>query len=135
MALSEDEVSGLIAARSASYGDVMVGFNRRFAPLVEEIQRHFDGRTHPLMIQYRVNAGFIPPEHWVHDPREGGGRILGEACHFVDLAQFLAGAPPVRVHAESITGDSRYRTDDNALLQVKFADGSDTHVSTWRLVP
>lgn len=76
------------------------------------------------MIQYRVNAGFIPAEHWVHDPREGGGRILGEACHFVDLAHFLAGAPPVRVYAESITGDSRFRADDNVLIQLKFADGS-----------
>ena len=124
LALSEDEVSALIATRNANHGELMVGFNRRFAPLVEEIQGHFAGRTHPLMIQYRVNAGFIPAEHWVHDPREGGGRILGEACHFVDLAHFLAGAPPVRVYAESITGDSRFRADDNVLIQLKFADGS-----------
>ena len=124
LALSEDEVSALIATRNANHGELMVGFNRRFAPLVEEIQSHFAGRTHPLMIQYRVNAGFIPAEHWVHDPREGGGRILGEACHFVDLAHFLAGAPPVRVYAESITGDSRFRADDNVLIQLKFADGS-----------
>jgi len=61
-----------------------VGFNRRFAPLVQEIQGHFAGRSHPLVMRYRINAGFIPAGHWVHDPTEGGGRIMGEVCPFVD---------------------------------------------------
>ena len=124
LALSHEDLDAVARAREASRGDVMVGFNRRFAPLVGEIERHFAGRSHPLVMQYRVNAGFIPPEHWVHDPVEGGGRILGEACHFVDLLQHLAGAPPERVAAEGIAGDSRYRGDDNVAVTLRFADGS-----------
>jgi len=124
LCLAPEELDDLTKAREASPGDVMVGFNRRFAPLVTALGEHFAGRTHPLVMHYRVNAGFIPPEHWVHDPREGGGRILGEACHFVDLCQHLAGAPPTRVFAECIAGDTRYRGDDNVAITLRFADGS-----------
>ncbi len=124
LALSHQELDDIIEAREGARGDVMVGFNRRFAPLVKRIEEHFAGRSHPLMMSYRVNAGFIPHDHWVHDPIEGGGRILGEACHFVDLLQHLAGAPPIRVSAESIAGDTRYRGDDNVSITLSFADGS-----------
>jgi predicted dehydrogenase len=124
LALSADELEAIARAREGAAGDVMVGFNRRFAPLVAEIERHFQDRSHPLVMQYRINAGAIPPEHWIHDPVEGGGRILGEVCHFVDLLQHLAGAPPRRVFAESIAGDTRYRGDDNLSLTLRFADGS-----------
>ena len=109
LALSLDELADIERARAESRGDVMVGFNRRFAPLVLQIAQHYEGRTHPLVMHYRVNAGFIASDHWVHDPIEGGGRIMGECCHFIDVLQFLARAKPVRVFAESIAGDSRYR--------------------------
>jgi len=102
----------------------MVGFNRRFAPLVREIEKHFADRTHPLVMHYRVNAGVIPGDHWIHDPHEGGGRIRGEGCHFIDLCHHLAGAPPTRVFAEGIAGDTRYRGDDNVSITMRFADGS-----------
>jgi predicted dehydrogenase len=124
LALSAEELEQVVRARHGAPGDAMVGFNRRFAPLVEKIESHFQDRTHPLVMQYRINAGFIPSDHWVHDPVEGGGRILGEVCHFVDLLQHLAGAPPQRVFAESIAGDTRYRGDDNVVLTLHFADGS-----------
>jgi predicted dehydrogenase len=124
LALTRDEVAAIETARAASKGDVMVGFNRRFAPLVVRTAQHFAGRGAPLVMHYRINAGFIPPEHWVHDPVEGGGRILGEGCHFIDLLHFLAGAPPVRVYAESIGGGSRFRGDDNVAITLRFADGS-----------
>jgi predicted dehydrogenase len=124
LALGRDEVAAIEVARAASKGDVMVGFNRRFAPLVVRTAQHFAGRGAPLVMHYRINAGFIPPEHWVHDPVEGGGRILGEGCHFIDLLHFLAGAPPVRVYAESIGGGSRFRGDDNVAITLRFADGS-----------
>ncbi|HEY8494680.1 MAG TPA: Gfo/Idh/MocA family oxidoreductase, partial [Myxococcota bacterium] len=124
LALSHEELDAIAKAREAAPGDVMVGFNRRFAPLVGELAEHFAGRTHPLVMIYRVNAGFLPREHWVHDPVEGGGRILGEACHFVDLLHHLAGAPPVRVSAECIAGGSRFRGDDNVIATLRFADGS-----------
>jgi predicted dehydrogenase len=124
LALTRDEMTAIERARAASKGDVMVGFNRRFAPLVQRVAAHFAGRGAPLVMHYRVNAGFIPAEHWVHDPVEGGGRILGEGCHFVDLLHFLAGARPVRVFAESIGAGSRFRGDDNVAITIRFADGS-----------
>ena len=86
----------------------MVGFNRRFAPHVVEMQKAFQGRSTPLMMHYRVNAGFIPADSWVHDPVEGGGRIIGEACHFIDLMHFLAGAPPTRCVGEFGVSSSGY---------------------------
>lgn len=124
LGLSLGELAGIETARAASRGDVMVGFNRRFAPLVEKIAANFADRAAPLVMHYRVNAGFIPPEHWIHDPVEGGGRILGEGCHFVDLVHFLAGAAPTRVFAECIGGGSRFRGDDNVAITLRFADGS-----------
>jgi predicted dehydrogenase len=124
LALSHEQLDEIVKAREGARGDVMVGFNRRFAPLVRAIGAHFAARAHPLVMLYRVNAGFLPREHWVHDPVEGGGRILGEACHFVDLLQHFAGAPPTRVFAECIAGGARYRGDDNVAITLRFADGS-----------
>ena len=124
LALTAEQLDLVVKAREGARGDVMVGFNRRFAPLVRELAKHFEGRTHPLVMLYRVNAGFIAREHWVHDPAEGGGRLLGEACHFVDLLHALAGAAPLRVFAESIAGDDRFRGDDNVSITLRFADGS-----------
>ncbi len=125
LAMSAEELEELAKARQEAGGpDVMVGFNRRFAPLVGEIREHFDGRAEPLVMHYRVNAGFIEDGHWTQDPLEGGGRILGEGCHFLDLMHSLAGAPPVRVFAESIPGGGRFRADDNVVVTTRFADGS-----------
>ena len=124
LALSGEQLDDITKAHARSPGGVMVGFNRRFAPLVGEIGSHFAGRSHPLVMHYRVNAGFIPGDHWIHDPGEGGGRILGEGCHFIDLCHHLAGALPTRVFAESIAGDSRFRGDDNVAITIRFADGS-----------
>jgi predicted dehydrogenase/threonine dehydrogenase-like Zn-dependent dehydrogenase len=124
LALSTQELDEVSRVAEATGGRVMVGFNRRFAPLVGGIADHFRGRTEPLLMHYRVNAGYVPEDHWVHDPVEGGGRILGEVCHFVDLLQHLAGAPPIRVRAEPIQGGGRYRTDDNVSITLAFGDGS-----------
>jgi predicted dehydrogenase len=124
LALSRDELAAVAKAHEGSRGGVLVGFNRRFSPLVEALAAHFAQRSSPLVMLYRVNAGFLPREHWVHDPVEGGGRILGEVCHFVDLLHHLAGAPPVRVSAECIASAGRFRGDDNAIATLRFADGS-----------
>jgi predicted dehydrogenase len=72
---------------------------------------------------YRVNAGYIPLEHWAHDPSQGGGRIIGEGCHFVDFLAFLVGAPPLAVSAHGIPDEGRYR-EDNVVLTFTFPDGS-----------
>ncbi len=104
---------------------LMVGFNRRFAPLALEIKKMLAGRTTPLVMIYRVNAGYIPDDSWVHDPEVGGGRLIGEVCHFIDFIQFVAGARPVQVQARSIRGETgKYRRDDNLVITLCLDDGS-----------
>lgn len=103
----------------------MVGFNRRFAPFVEKIKATLAGRRYPLSMHYRINAGFIPSGTWIQDIESGGGRIIGEVCHFVDLLSFITDAKPVKISAESLSmPDSRYRSDDNLQITIRFSDGS-----------
>ncbi len=125
LALNDAELDGLLATAANSAGRLMVGFNRRFSPLARRAKEFFAHRGVPLSILYRVNAGAIPREHWIHDPAEGGGRIVGEVCHFVDLMQFWIEAPPVSVFAESTTSNSDQVVDeDSVFITLKFADGS-----------
>lgn len=105
-------------------GRVMVGFNRRFSAPFRKIADIYNERTQPMIINYRVNAGFIPKGHWVQDPDEGG-RIVGEVCHFVDCMVYLTGELPVRVFAESISTAAPEETaEDNVVITVKFSGGS-----------
>jgi len=101
----------------------MVGFNRRFAPLALRMKSFFDEGNEPLAMQYRVNAGFLPSDHWIHDPEVGGGRILGEVCHFVDFLSFVAGTPPVEVSVRPVVDSGQY-SGDNILIFLGFANGS-----------
>jgi predicted dehydrogenase/threonine dehydrogenase-like Zn-dependent dehydrogenase len=104
---------------------LMVGFNRRFAPLAEKVKSSLRGRTTPLVMLYRVNAGYIPDESWVHDPEVGGGRIHAEVCHFLDFLLFMADSEPVQVHTTAISGSlGKYRPDDNLAISLTFKDGS-----------
>jgi len=98
----------------------MVGFNRRFAPLTEKIRQFFAGRREPMMIHMRVNAGFIPHDHWIHAQ---GGRIVGEFCHFVDWARSLIGFPIQSVSASGLLNSTQF-APDNVAVTLKFADGS-----------
>lgn len=102
---------------------LMVGFNRRFSPHVREIKKWLQGRVEPLCMNMTVNAGAIPPEHWSQDPNQGGGRIIGEACHFIDLLLFMAEAPVVSVSAVMVGEGPAVRTDKMS-IQLGFADGS-----------
>ena len=119
------KANGLTESRqtSAISHQLMLGFNRRFAPLAVKLKEFLSDIHEPLMVHYRVNAGFIPLDHWVQDTEQGGGRIVGEVCHFVDFIQFLVGHPPVRVYAQSLPNAGRYR-DDNIAITLNFADGS-----------
>lgn len=112
-------------ASSASRGApaLMVGFNRRFAPFVRELKQHLERVREPLMLHYRVNAGHIPLNHWTQDPAQGGGRLLGEACHFIDLLIHLASAAPLRVMTRALPDTGRY-AQDNLLITLEFANGS-----------
>jgi predicted dehydrogenase/threonine dehydrogenase-like Zn-dependent dehydrogenase len=125
LALDDDELNQVLQAAANSTGRLMVGFNRRFSPLAQRARDFFDGINSPLSMLYRVNAGRIPKEHWIQDALEGGGRIVGEVCHFVDLMQFLTGAAPVSVFAESVSAKSDKSVDaDSVFITLRFANGS-----------
>jgi polar amino acid transport system substrate-binding protein len=123
LALSWEELAELWDLHERCNGRLMVGFNRRFAPLTRQLAEFFAGRSEPLTMVYRVNAGYLPKEHWYHDPLQGGGRLLGEACHFIDLLGHLAGAPAQSVFAECMDDAGRYR-HDNVLINLRFSNGS-----------
>jgi predicted dehydrogenase len=125
LALNDAELDGVLDAASRSEGRLLVGFNRRFSPLATRAKEVFRTRQTPLSIVYRVNAGRIPREHWTQDASEGGGRIIGEVCHFVDLMQFLTGANPTTVYAESIAGGANdVVSEDSVVITLQFDDGS-----------
>jgi len=99
----------------------MVGFNRRFAPQVRKIKELLGGVKGPKCFIMTVNAGGIPADHWTQDPGVGGGRIVGEACHFIDLFRFLAGTRITAYRADYVGGDG---LRDKVTLALRFADGS-----------
>jgi predicted dehydrogenase/threonine dehydrogenase-like Zn-dependent dehydrogenase len=102
---------------------LMVGFNRRFAPLARKLYEFLNPHPEPLVVTYRVNAGSLPLTHWVQDPTIGGGRIVGEVCHFIDFITYLVGAAPSTISALSLPDDNRYR-EDNVVMNFTFPDGS-----------
>src|SRR5215218_1684057 len=125
LALNDEELDGVLEAAARAKGRLTVGFNRRFSPHAREAKEFFDGARAPLSILYRVNAGRLPRTHWTQDAREGGGRIRGEVCHFVDFMQYVTGAHVVRVYAEPVSSDDREAIDDDSVfITLKFADGS-----------
>ena len=96
------EVEDAIATSESA--KLFVGYNRRFSPLAVKCREFFAGCSDPLFIAYRVNAGSFPADNWVFDPKEGGGRILGEVCHFVDFICYITGSLPQRIFAEALPG-------------------------------
>jgi len=123
-----------LAAIVAVHGDqdtrrlLMVGFNRRFAPLALRMKEFLQEAGEPLALHYRVNAGFLAADHWLNDPLQGGGRILGEVCHFVDFLCFLTGSSPVEVETCSLPNPGQY-SNDNVVCSLRFADGSQGTIS------
>ncbi len=122
-ALKKDDGQREIVVGHSDRPLLMVGFNRRFAPLARQLSAFLQDRHEPLAMHYRVNAGYIPLTHWVHDPLQGGGRIIGEVCHFVDFLTYLVGSPPVTVSAQGLPDSGRY-LEDNLVLNFVFDDGS-----------
>jgi predicted dehydrogenase/threonine dehydrogenase-like Zn-dependent dehydrogenase len=123
LAIDEQGLEAVERALEGAQGVLMVGFNRRFSPLGRRLAGAV-GRPGPIVATYRVNAGRLPRSHWTHDPTVGGGRVVGEVCHFVDFLSFLCGGPPVEVSAATAVGGGAEIRDDNLTATMRFADGS-----------
>lgn len=131
LCLNEAELTEIVTAHQdpvAARPILMVGFNRRFAPLAVRMKNFVQQAGEPLALHYRVNAGFLPADHWLNDPVQGGGRILGEVCHVVDFLSFLTSSVPVEVETRSLPNPGRY-SNDNIVCSLRFADGSQGTIS------
>ena len=123
LALAGDELEAVVQAAASAPGTLQVGFNRRFSPLVREMRSFLGAPGTPMTLTYRVSAGTIPEEHWVQDLAQGGGRALGEVCHFVDSVAFLADSPVTEVHATGHGPDCRpVQAYDNLVVNMRFAN-------------
>jgi predicted dehydrogenase len=130
LAITEEELENLnsvvceIERSSCGCPVVFVGFNRRYSPYAARLRDAIAQRSTPINLSYRMNAGYLPPDHWTQGP-EGGGRALGEACHIFDLFRFLTGSPAVDVSATGIRSPRRdIAPTDNFTASVRYADGS-----------
>jgi predicted dehydrogenase len=124
LALTESDLDSLETAASGSGALITVGFNRRFAPITREVQREVAGRSGPLAIIATVNAGALPKDHWTQDLRAGGGRIVGEACHWLDLARAIVGEPIADAKVMAARERNGELIEDIAHISVSFTDGS-----------
>lgn len=125
LSINYEGLEEVIEAKKNSNGILMVGFNRRFSSAAQEIRKKVAALNEPVVMNFRVNAGVISKEHWIQKPEVGGGRIIGEMCHFFDLMEYMSGAHPIKVYAESIqTENDKFANQDNLVVTVKFANGS-----------
>lgn len=125
LALTLEELTAILDVAAASSRVLAVGFNRRFAPLLQELRDFLRESRSRVAATYRVSAGQLPVDHWVHDLEEGGGRMIGEVCHFVDSLAFVTGSEIVEVHSTGY-GDSQLpvQARDNVAVTLGFANGS-----------
>ena len=125
LAISMEQLRNVwTALRASPPARLMVGYNRRFAPLVQTLKGFFRGTASPLTVLVRVNAGYIPPDHWYQDPDQGG-RIVGEGCHFVDLCQYLCDAEPTEVHCSGAQDRQKsLQNQDSVTLTIRFSNGA-----------
>lgn len=124
LALDVSELQEVIEAQRGTGGLITVGFNRRFAPFVQTIHQSLGGSKAPRTILIRINAGKTPSDHWTQDPKIGGGRIIGEMCHFLDLACYLADSRPKSVTASALGNRKPASTQDSLVATMTFENGS-----------
>jgi predicted dehydrogenase len=122
LALSESQLRTIEDVAAASPGIVLVGFNRRFSPMARRIREAVAERG-PILMTYRVNAGALPPGHWLNDPEIGGGRLIGEGCHFVDLCSYMTGDVEI-TSVETRQAGRPAGPSEDFVIQLAFADGS-----------
>jgi predicted dehydrogenase len=124
LAIQKAEVDEIAAyLKKADHPYLAVGFNRRFAPMAQDLKSYFRDSVEPFFVNYRINAGFIPADHWLHDPAQGGGRLVGEACHFIEFVCFMTGSQPDEVRTVSLPDAGKY-SRDNFQITIQFTDGS-----------
>ncbi len=125
LALTLEELEQVKTAHEGTGLCLMVGFNRRYAPLSLRLAEFFRGRAQPMSILFRANVGYRPPDHWLHDPKQGGGVIIGEACHLIDYCHWLVGHPVTNISTVALGGsDVGVISEDNVHITLSFADGS-----------
>jgi len=129
LAVNYEQLEVIKKAWTKNPGKLMVGFNRRYAPLIQEVKKLLVNRSEPAFILMRINAGYTPLDHWIFDPTQGGGRIIGELCHFVDLSIYLTNSLPLMVNANNISGSKKYHYTDNVSIIMKHKDGSLTTIT------
>ncbi len=130
LALSLLELKQIVEVWNESQGRLMVGFNRRFSPFSIEAKQLLSQSDEPMVINCRVNAGFVPKDSWIQNPNEGGGRIIGEVCHFIDLIQYFTDSIPTRVYSEAISKHSdAYMSEDNVIITIKLKNGSTASIT------
>jgi predicted dehydrogenase/threonine dehydrogenase-like Zn-dependent dehydrogenase len=127
LCLNEEELQQIECAYARCGGELrlLVGFNRRFAAMARRMKDFLSQSSGPFAMHYRVNAGALPKDHWIEDPEQGGGRILGEVCHFVDFLSFLCGAPPTTLSARSLNSAA----GRDVIASLEFSDGSQGAIS------
>jgi len=123
LCVNSEELSNIIAAKRAAADQfLMVGYNRRFSTMSVSLKEFLASVHEPISVHYRINAGSIPPQHWVHDPQQGGGRIIGEVCHFVDYLIYATGALPTSVFAVALPSPAN--PPDSVAVTMTFENGS-----------
>ena len=120
LCLLETELDAIIEAQATANKAVMVGFNRRFSPLTEKLKKAIG--DHPMTMLYRINAGAIPGDNWIQDLEIGGGRVLGEVCHFIDYLTYLNGSLPTKVSATALP--DAHQLNDTLNILIQFENGS-----------
>jgi len=128
LCMNRAELDEIVSAYQKKQSQLMVGYNRRFAPHIAEIKKKLT-QNRPVSINYRINAGAIPADHWIQDKEIGGGRIIGEVCHFLDLAMYLAGSKPVSLYAVQIP--DALNLMDTLNISLQFKNGSIANISYY----
>jgi predicted dehydrogenase len=126
LCLIEDELNEIRELQKDTNTFVMVGFNRRFAPHIQKVKTMLH-QNQPVAINYRINSGTITPDHWVHHKNIGGGRIIGEVCHFIDLVSFISGSKITSISANDMLNANNLR--DTLIINLKMENGSIATIS------
>jgi predicted dehydrogenase/threonine dehydrogenase-like Zn-dependent dehydrogenase len=125
IAMSYEDCKKVYNAVIENKVNLTIDFNRRFAPLAQRAKRIVENRKNPLMITYRINSAGMKKEHWINDPVEGGGAIIGEGCHFFDFCNWIVEREPMRIYAEMISSNDESIVDaNNVMSTIRYEDGS-----------